>query len=157
MEEAKAQTGDLSQPVPPPAHEHASPTAPTVTTAVVLLASFGEVIAFLRSLATPCALPGGIGDFDVLFVNEREVGLWLTPGRDGQQGGEHTIPTPCLESAWQALSVEAALEEAALAALAGNRAYGRWLVALLSALPGVGLREEPLGVMYGAAPNERAP
>lgn len=108
--------------------------------------AFERVVCYLRARAEACALPGGAGSFDVLVVNERELVVWLTPGREGQRLGEHTIPTNCLAAAWNAFSATAVMDVAALVSLTGSPVYGRWLLALLATLPGVRLDEETLTV-----------
>lgn len=111
-------------------------------------AAFEQVICYLRARAEACALPGGVGSFDVLYVNERELVVWLTPGREGQRVGEHAVPTDALALAWEALRAATVLDEPTAAELAGSRARGRWLLALLATLPGVRLDEEALIVRY---------
>jgi hypothetical protein len=106
------------------------------------LASFAEVLRYLRELGEPCVPPVGIGAFDLLCVGEREILVWYTPARDGHSAGERAIPTRCLADAWEALRAGTAMDEAALAAIGASPITGRWLLALLAQLPGVRVREE---------------
>lgn len=131
--------------------------SPTRSPTPEALAAFAEVVRFLRSLADSRALPGGVGSFDVLYINDVEIVLWLTPGREGQRLGEHAVPTSCLETVWEVLRAATFLDEPTVADLVGSRGHGRWLLALLGALPGVRLDEEALTLRYGAAAVEAAP
>jgi len=103
---------------------------------------FATLLAHLRTLAPPCQAPtGGAGSFDILYVCEREVCVWYTPTREGQEAREVIIPGTLLLGGWQAFMRAAhqarALEERELCALAGGAYGGRWLAALLAQLPGV--------------------
>lgn len=116
---------------------------------------FAAVLGFLRAISAPCVPPVGVGTFDVLFVNGREIVVWYSPARDGQHEGERAIPTARLAAAWQALVGGTTLDEAALEELGGNRARGRWLLALLALLPGVNVHGEPLALALRPAMARR--
>lgn len=116
---------------------------------------FDDVLRFLRSLADPCEPPVGVGAFDVLFASEREVCVWYTPAREGHEPREVGIPTALLADAWAALATGRELDEAALAEIGGNAAYGRWLLAVLAQAPGVRVDGERLALRLedGTSPS----
>jgi hypothetical protein len=118
---------------------------------------FDGILRHLRRLAAPCEPPVGVGSFDLLYANEREIVVWYSPARDYQQPGEVAISCARLASAWAALSAGKPLDEAALLAHGGSVGSGRWLLALLAQLPGVRVREEPLTLVWDPPCVETAP
>lgn len=115
---------------------------------------FDSVLRFLRSLATPCEPPVGVGAFDVLYASGEEVVVWYSPVRQEHTPGEVTIPCARLAAAWAVLSAGEVLDEPALERLGAGPAGGRWLLAVLAQVPGVRLRDEPLTLTW--APVEDA-
>jgi hypothetical protein len=109
---------------------------------------FDSVLRFLRSLATPCDPPVGVGAFDILYASEKEVVVWYSPARQEHKPGEVTIPSARLAAAWAALAAGDPLDEAALESLGAGPAGGRWLLALLVQVPGVRLREDTLALTW---------
>ena len=105
---------------------------------------FEQVLAWLRALAWPCAPPIGVGEFVILYASPLEVVVWYSPAREGHRAGEVAIPCARLAAAWEALVAGEGLDEAALTALGGGPALGRWLLALLALLPGSHVQAEPL-------------
>lgn len=115
-----------------------------------------ELLDSLRCLATPCEPPIGIGAFDVLYANAREVVVWYSPARPEHLPGEVAIATGWLAAAWEALVAGEALDEPSLVDLCERRAgSGRWVLALLAQAPGVAIREEtpeePFALVWSAA------
>lgn len=106
-------------------------------------AEFEEVARRLRALATTCEPPVGVGSFDVLYVNERELVVWYSPARDHQTPGEVAIACSAVHAAWAALVERGALDEAALLAIGQSQGAARWLLAILAQLPGVSFLAEP--------------
>lgn len=106
-------------------------------------AKFEEVARRLRALATTCEPPVGVGSFDVLYVNERELVVWYSPARDHQQPGEVAIACSAVRAAWAALVERGALDEAGLLAAGQTNRTARWLLAILAQLPGVSFVAEP--------------
>ena len=102
----------------------------------------------LRALAAPCEPPVGVGAFDVLYANAREVVVWYSPARAEHRAGEVVIATARLAAAWAALTTGSSLDETELARLGDGAAGGRWLLAILAQLPGVTVREEPLALAW---------
>jgi hypothetical protein len=111
-------------------------------------AGFESVLRTLRRLPSPCEPPVGVGSFDLLYANEREVVVWYSPAREGHLPGEVAISCARLAAAWAALTAGEAMDEDALVAYGGGLGGGRWLLALLAQLPGVRLREEPLALLW---------
>lgn len=105
---------------------------------------FEEVTRRLRAIAATCAPPVGVGSFDVLYVNERELVVWYSPSRDHQQPGEVAIACGAVRSAWTALLERGALDETALLEIGQTNWTARWLLAILAQLPGVRCVAEPL-------------
>jgi hypothetical protein len=105
---------------------------------------FEQVLAWLRALAWPCAPPIGVGEFVILYASSLEVVVWYSPAREGHRAGEVAIPCARLAAAWESLVAGEGLDEAALTALGGGPALGRWLLALLALLPGSHVQAEPL-------------
>jgi hypothetical protein len=114
-------------------------------------AEFEEVARRLRAMATTCAPPVGVGSFDVLYVNERELVVWYSPSREHQRPGEVAIACSALRLAWEALLERGALDEAALLAIGQTNWTTRWLLAILAQLPGVSCVAEPLTLRWSAA------
>jgi hypothetical protein len=109
---------------------------------------FEQVLAWLRALAWPCAPPIGVGEFVILYASLAEVVVWYSPAREGHRAGEVAIPCARLKPAWEALARGEALDEGALAALGGNPALARWLLAVLALLPGARVQAEPLSLSW---------
>jgi hypothetical protein len=112
------------------------------------LSTLESVLQRLRALAAPCEPPIGVGAFDVLYANAREIVVWYSPARAEHRAGEVAISTARLEAAWTALLGGALLDEAALERLGAGVAGGRWLLAVLAQLPGVRVRDEPLALEW---------
>lgn len=115
------------------------------------------VLEWLRALAWPCAPPIGVGEFEILYASDSEVVVWYSPAREGHRPGEVAIPCARLMAAWEALCAGDVLDEAALIALGGNPATGRWLLALLAVLPGVRVLPDPLALSWVAPAAQPAP
>lgn len=111
---------------------------------------FEAVLRHLRRLDSSCEPPIGVGSFDVLYASEREVVVWYSPARETHRAGEVAISCAWLAAAWAALAAGEALDEAALEAICGGTAGGRWLLAVLAQLPSVTMRTEPLVLVWGA-------
>ena len=120
-------------------------------------AGFESVLRALRRLPSPCEPPVGVGSFDLLYANEREVVVWYSPAREGHLPGEVAIPCARLATAWVALTAGEAMDEEALVAYGGGLGGGRWLLALLAQLPGMRLREEPLALLWDPGYVEPVP
>jgi hypothetical protein len=120
-------------------------------------ADFESVLHALRRLPSPCEPPVGVGSFDLLYANEREVVVWYSPAREGHLQGEVAISCARLAAAWAALTTGEAMDEEALVAYGGGLGGGRWLLALLAQLPGVRVREEPLALLWDPGYIEPAP
>lgn len=118
-------------------------------------AEFETVARRLRAIATTCEPPMGVGSFDVLYVNARELVVWYSPARDHQQPGEVAIACSAVSAAWAALVERGALDEAALLSIGQNQKIARWLLAILAQLPGVSFVEEPLALRW-RPPEEAA-
>ncbi|MEO7000563.1 MAG: hypothetical protein ABI068_02005 [Ktedonobacterales bacterium] len=116
-------------------------TALATAAAYIAPPDFTTLLRHLRIVAPPCLPPLGSGSFDILYVCEREVAVWYTPTREGQEAREVIIPGALLLAAWrrfqQATQAALALDESDLCALAGGVYGGRWLASLLTQLPGV--------------------
>ena len=121
----------------------------------LVVPSIADLLASLRGIAGPCEPPIGVGAFDVLYVNAREVVVWYSPVRPEHQPGEVTIPMAWVAAAWEALTGGEALDEASLTALCEGRAGGaRWVQALLAQAPGVvvpELTEGPLVLTWSVS------
>lgn len=111
-------------------------------------AEFEEVARRLRAIARTCEPPVGVGSFDVLYVNERELVVWYSPARDHQKPDEVAISCSAVRAAWSALVERGALDEAALLAIGQSQRTARWLLAILAQLPGVSFVEEPLALRW---------
>lgn len=102
---------------------------------------FAALLAQLRTVEPPCLSPTGAGSFDILYASEREIAVWYSPPREGQEAHELIIPGAMLLAAWQAFTQATqqarALDERELCALAGGAFGGRWLAALLAQASGV--------------------
>src|SRR5215471_16767603 len=85
-------------------------------------APFGDVLRYLRGLASSCEPPIGVGSFDLLYASAAEIVVWYAPVREHQQPGEVTIPAARLAAAWRALTSGEQLDEAALEAHGGGPA-----------------------------------
>lgn len=109
---------------------------------------FEDVARRLRGIATTCEPPVGVGSFDVLYVNERELVVWYSPSRDHQQPGEVAIARTALSNAWEALLGQGRLDEAALLAIGQSNWNARWLLAILAQIPGVCFIAEPLALEW---------
>ncbi|HLY32055.1 MAG TPA: hypothetical protein VKQ36_13575, partial [Ktedonobacterales bacterium] len=92
---------------------------------------------YLRTHVGPCEPPVGVGAFDILYASAREVVVWYSPSREGQQAREVAIPCEPLRAAWEALLTGEPLSEGILCELAGGVAGGRWLLVTLAQLPHV--------------------
>jgi hypothetical protein len=106
----------------------------------------------LRGVATTCAPPVGVGSFDILYVNDRELVVWYSPVRDNQQPGEVAIARSCLRAAWETLLERGRLDESDLIAIGEGNRIARWLLAVLSQAPGVSFIAEPLALEWRASP-----
>jgi hypothetical protein len=119
------------------------------------MCEFDQVLAWLRGVEGPCAPPIGIGEFEVLYASPREVVVWYAPARVGHRAGEVAIPSVRLSAAWEQLVAGAALDEPALTALGMGVGGGRWLLAVLTQVPGVCVQLDPLALTW-SAPTEPA-
>lgn len=106
---------------------------------------------FLRGIATTCAPPLGVGSFDILYVNDRELVVWYSPVRDNQQPGEVAIARSCLRAAWGTLVERGRLDEADFIAIGASNKIARWLLAILAQAPGVSFIAEPVALMWRPA------
>ncbi|MGH2487379.1 MAG: hypothetical protein ACRDHE_15330, partial [Ktedonobacterales bacterium] len=104
----------------------------------------------LRAIATTCAPPVGVGSFDILYVNDRELVVWYSPVRDNQQPGEVAIARSYLRAAWRTLMERGRLDEADLIAVGESNKVARWLLAVLAQAPGVSFVAEPVALEWRA-------
>jgi hypothetical protein len=109
---------------------------------------FNGVLRHLRGLGARCEPPIGVGSFLLLYASEREVVVWYSPAREQHREGEVAIPCAYIANAWHALQAGEILDETALESYGAGPAGGRWLLALLAQIPGVGVRADPLALAW---------
>ncbi|HEX6798974.1 MAG TPA: hypothetical protein VF116_14785 [Ktedonobacterales bacterium] len=109
---------------------------------------FASVLRHLRALAGPCAPPAGVGSFEPLYANEREIVVWYSPAREAHAEGEVTIPCARLAAAWARLLAGERLAREALEADGDRPGRALWLLALLAQVPGVRICPDPLALWW---------